>query len=759
MTTAAPLFAIGFTELPLLGWLAVAAAPWLLHFLQRKQRQEVSWGAMMFLRAAAEKQSRYWHWEQWLLLLLRTALLIAIVLAAAGPSLRSPTANEERRSAAHYIFVVDVSASLDVTQNDRSRWEELVERISSFIKARESGAGFSLLAMGPTTQIVIGDPTPDRELFLQQLQALKLTDGKADLAALLRTLNQVLQTTRFSERRYAERQVIMLTDLASNTWEPLGSSLCQGLARELQTRLGSGGVAVWEIGEPLAKNLSVKSLQWTGGVPALGSDLDFQVVIRNHSPQPQNFSGTLSSQGQVLRRLQGEIPARGEQQFTLTQRAPKAGTWPLEFSLSADDFLADNTRYAAVRIVDPVRCLIVYGGSDPREVDPLRFALDPEHGRLGRERTDLQFKIVSAVEWPRETLGEYQVVWFHDIAAFSSVETGALQEYLDQGGAAVWFLGERAQPDAYRRQFAAGQQSLLPVELLEPANKGTYFLDPLNYAHPVVRLFGEQERSDLTRIPFTRYYRVRPLGDAKKNVALGFRDQADPALVSGSAESSGTMVFAFPVSLPNETNPGPAANAPWTVLPALPSFHPLIQESLQALLLQRMQQPSLTVGDPLQGAWQLQTWPRGQVDFERGGDRAMSRQVALTNQSHPNRSGMQRWSLNETPLAGFYRVGEGTSAPISPAAENPAAMNKEQPQAPAGDLFAVNIDPSESEQQRWNNATWPEGWEHTKLEGEDLPELSQAAASGENRLPQLILLAAVVMLFLELWLSGRSRRS
>ncbi len=160
MTTAAPLFAIGFTELSLLGWLAVAAVPWLLHFLQRKQRQEVSWGAMMFLRAAAEKQSRYWHWEQWLLLLLRTALLIAIVLAAAGPSLRSPTANEERRSAAHYIFVVDVSASLDVTQNDRSRWEELVERISSFIKARESGAGFSLLAMGPTTQIVIRVATP-----------------------------------------------------------------------------------------------------------------------------------------------------------------------------------------------------------------------------------------------------------------------------------------------------------------------------------------------------------------------------------------------------------------------------------------------------------------------------------------------------------------------------------------------------------------------------------------------------------------------
>lgn len=215
MNFAVPLFAFGFTELPLLGWLAVAAAPWLLHLLQRKQRQEVSWGAMMFLRAAAEKQSRYWHWEQWLLLLLRTALLIAIVVAAAGPSLRSTVTSEGAPTAVHYIFVADASASMGVRQNDQRRWDELVERVTTFVKSREAGAGFSLVAMGPAPRIVIGEPTADRELLVQQLQGLQLTDGKADLPATLRTLNQLLQTTQFTERRYPERMVIFLTDLAS----------------------------------------------------------------------------------------------------------------------------------------------------------------------------------------------------------------------------------------------------------------------------------------------------------------------------------------------------------------------------------------------------------------------------------------------------------------------------------------------------------------------------------------------------------------
>lgn len=755
---SATIFAFGFTELPLLGWLAVAAAPWLLHFLQRKQRQEVSWGAMLFLRAAAEKQSRYWHWEQWLLLLLRTALLMAIVVAAAGPSLQPTTTNVETRSAGHYIFVVDISASMGARQGDSRRWDELVERVTALVKSREAGAGFSLVAMGSTTQVVIGDPTKDRELLVQQLQGLQLTDGKADLPTALRSLNQLLQATQFAERRYTEQQVIFLTDLASNTWEPLGTSLGQGLARELASRLGSGSVAVWEIGEPLASNLSVKSLQWTAGLPALGNDLDFQVVLSNQSSQARAFKGTLSSQGQVLQRLQGELPARSEQQFTLTQRASKAGIWPVEFSLDADAFEADNRRYTAVRIVDPLRCLVVAGSSDPREIDPLRFALDPQHGKLGRERLDLQLKIVTDSEWPRENLAEYQVIWFHDIGTFTALEAAALREFSDHGGALVWFLGERAQADSYRRALTAGQQPLLPAEPLEPTARGTYFLDPLNYAHGIARLFGEQARADLTRIPFTRYFRVRPLGDAKKTVALGFRDQGfreqpDPAVVCGTAELSGTMVFAFPVSLASESNLANSSETPWTVLPALPSFHPLIQEALQYLLLQLLRQPDVTAGEPLLGPWSQQPWARGQVEFERNGDHAAPRQVPLANQQHPSRPGMQRWTMPETPRAGFYRVSEAAAA---------AALNKEasgNDSTQGGEFFAVNIEPSESDQARWNNANWPEGWEHTALSGEDLPALPQAAANNDNRLPQIILLAALVLLYLELWISARMARN
>jgi hypothetical protein len=751
MTISVPLFAFGFTELPLLGWLAVAAAPWLLHFLKRKQRTEVAWGAMLFLRAAAEKQSRYWHWEQWLLLLLRTTLVAAIVIAAAGPSLRSVTPHDNTRSAAHYILVVDISASMDVVNDGRSRWQELMERASAFVNSRESGAGFSLLALGPTPQIVVGEPTPDRNLFLQQLQTLQPTDGRADLAPTLRTLNQLLQATRFSERRYTQRQVLILTDLASNTWNALASSLCQGLARELEPRL-NGGVAVWEIGEPLTKNLSVKSLQWTAGLPALGSDLDFQVVVRNHSSQAQPFSGALSSQGLILQRLQGEIPARGEQQFTLTQRAPRTGLWPIEFSLGADDFEADNTRYTAVRIVDPVRCLIVYGGSDPREVDPLRFAFDPEHGRLGRERTDLQLKIVAAAEWPREALSEYQVVWFHDVAGFSAIEAAALREYLDQHGTAVWFLGERAQADTYS-SLSSGSSALLPAEVLEPVPRGTYFLDPLNYTHTLVRLFGEQERSDLTRIPFSRYYRMRPLGDVKSTVALAFRDQPDPALVCGTAETSGTLIFAFPVALPTKAYVGPTENQPWTVLPALPSFQPLIQESLQTLLLQRLQQPTSIVGEPLFGHWQPAAWLRAQIDYERSGERLSLRQTPLSNQPHPNRPGMQRWALPEVTRAGFYHVSEATNAATT------AVESKDQASLPEGEMYAVNTDPSESDQSRWNSTTLPEGWVHTKLDGEELPDLAQVSASHENRLPQWMLLGVLILLLLELWLAGRPWRS
>src|SRR5215218_2304547 len=79
------LFAFGFGNLAILGWLAAAAAPLLIHLWSRHQYREAPWAAMQFLLAAMRKNARRMQLQQWLLIAIRTLIIIFVVLAVAEP--------------------------------------------------------------------------------------------------------------------------------------------------------------------------------------------------------------------------------------------------------------------------------------------------------------------------------------------------------------------------------------------------------------------------------------------------------------------------------------------------------------------------------------------------------------------------------------------------------------------------------------------------------------------------------------------------
>ena len=79
--------AFGFGNLLMLGWLAAAAVPILIHLWNKRRYREVSWAAIEYLLAAMRKNSRRMWLEQWLLLAIRTALVALVVLAVAQPFL------------------------------------------------------------------------------------------------------------------------------------------------------------------------------------------------------------------------------------------------------------------------------------------------------------------------------------------------------------------------------------------------------------------------------------------------------------------------------------------------------------------------------------------------------------------------------------------------------------------------------------------------------------------------------------------------
>ncbi len=91
LVNAIPTFgiaALGLGSAWMLAWLGAASIPLMLHLLHRRRQQEVSWAAMELLMQAIRQNSRTVKIEQWLLLLLRTAVLVMFAFALTRPFLK-----------------------------------------------------------------------------------------------------------------------------------------------------------------------------------------------------------------------------------------------------------------------------------------------------------------------------------------------------------------------------------------------------------------------------------------------------------------------------------------------------------------------------------------------------------------------------------------------------------------------------------------------------------------------------------------------
>ena len=66
-------------------WWLLALLPILVHLFNRLRHRKLPWAAMMFLRMANRKSTRYAKLRQWLVLLFRVLAVLALLFALSRP--------------------------------------------------------------------------------------------------------------------------------------------------------------------------------------------------------------------------------------------------------------------------------------------------------------------------------------------------------------------------------------------------------------------------------------------------------------------------------------------------------------------------------------------------------------------------------------------------------------------------------------------------------------------------------------------------
>ena len=305
---------ISFLHPWVLAGLLAAGVPILLHLIQRRQPPVVVFPAVRYLVDTTREHQKRLKLRNWLLLIIRTLLLILLVLAAAGPT--APIQGAPGHSPASMVLVLDNSLSSGMVVSGTSRLTTLRDAARTIVeRATPEDRLWVMMADGVPRR-------GDRSALLRLLDSVEAASIRLDLGIAVRDAEAVLATQELPG------EIVLLTDLqasavsAAEVTRPLLVIRPDGPAGR---NLGVAAI------DPGPQPWSLAGARVTVSV-AGDSSLSIPLSVRLGERPPRQ---ALASVG---------VPT------SAALSGPLAGWWPVRADLDPDELLGDNERTGVVRI-------------------------------------------------------------------------------------------------------------------------------------------------------------------------------------------------------------------------------------------------------------------------------------------------------------------------------------------------------------------------------------------------------------------------
>jgi hypothetical protein len=582
-----------FLNITMLAGIAGALVPLVLHLLSRSRYRTVDWGAMMFLQGAEARVMQSARVKQWLILLLRMALIAALAMALAQPVMRGRWGGLARDGRVNAVIVLDCSGSMQFDENGKTRMELARAAVLNILESlKESSVAIVLTGVRDTEQLA--QPTTDLQQLAQRVLALPEPSGRAELAPALERAVDILD--RGAD---GSRELYVVCDRQASNWKEVGSG---AFAQRWQTRVNRAGAEptrlfVVPVGSERSENLAIESVELINPPAVRDQPAEVAVQVRNYGQ---------SLRGNVDLKLEDKVIAVSVAPDSMTAvRAPmrfyQPGSRLITASLTGTGLKFDDKMQVAIEVVEPIRVLIVSGDERAialqNESDFLRIALAPKAAEARQKGDNSEAKVrgdlckveVRSVErWNEEELKNYQVVVLANVPELSPAQALALEQFVYEGGG-LWIApGNLTRVENYDERLYRGGNGVMPVKLLsataEDGSEATALQGISDFDHPIFR-FLKGRPDPIPLVTIGRYFPA----EVKERDARVLAQYASgrPFLVEGSAGRGRVLVMTT------------ALDADWGTLPLSNFYLPFVQSAARYLTAGLVAERNLTPGSPI----------------------------------------------------------------------------------------------------------------------------------------------------------------
>ena len=570
--------------------LAAAAVPVLLHLLNLRKLRTVDFSSVRFLKELQKTSMRRLRFRQILLLILRTLLIIAVVMAFSRPALRVRLGGFGTPGASStMIIIVDDSPSMNVHDERGTAFTRTAQAVSRLIDIAAEGDRLYLL---PLSALRGGSPLPASRTPESAREALgrmtpspesvPLTEALATLRPLLASSSDANREVMFVGDGQAT-QIVSFEQGESGRIPPRPAD-----APDVNTRLflcsspplhheNTGVIG----GELLTKILTDKK------------PVRFRPRISNTGDEPVRGSVvSLYSDGARVAQQSADVSPRGEIRPVFSFMVKRRGILGCSIQIDDDAFESDNAYYFVVEVPEHIAVLLT--GPDPPSTRLAALALT-----LGGDSLlagHISAREITHAELPSADLSRVDVIVMCGFEGITPASARSVARFVSEGGGLMLFPGKAPLPKdgALFRELGLPPPPGMP--LTSPAGSFLSF-SSVDYAHPLFEgLFDTRKGGGKPAVESPRILRALPLSAGEKGTRVIGLTNGNAFLVDYSAGSGRVLVFAV------------EAGTAWSDFPLKGVFAPLLHRGIAYAGSRATLRPSLAPGDPLKFSLRLRTF-------------------------------------------------------------------------------------------------------------------------------------------------------
>lgn len=593
--------------------LIALSIPILLHFLNLRKLKRVEFSTLAFLKELQKSKIRRIKIKQWLLLVIRSLIILFLVLAFARPTISSTYFGATAAAKTSAVFIIDNTFSMSAIDENGSYLNQAKNKAVELLSIFQNGDEISIITVDQPERKV--SPLTNKESLKRLIDDIEISNVRRSINESIINASQLL----YESSNY-NKEIFVFTDFQSNSLYNDGKEL-SSLQNVLEPYVRIHFIDF--SGDPV-NNLSITKFDCLNQIFEKGKSIGFTAEVKNNSQSSQSSLISLFINGQ--RKSQQSINLGEAESKTLFFETTLSDTGFVEAYVEIDDdaIINDNRRFASFVAPATIKILLAYDNESDAQF--INLALRSAGAGL------VSLTKISHQQFGSINPNHFDAIFLVGTRNFNS--SNRLNQYFERGGTIIVFPGTSDANDNYPNipQIKSFFKNLNFVDKSNNKNELLKF-GKVNIDHPLFTdLFENKEAREFESPSFIRYFNYSPVTDVDIIISLN-----DGAPFLSYLPINKGKVFVF--------NSAPVLG--WSDFPLRGIFAPLMNRLMLYSASKTNKQTNLYCGNPVVLEISQKLTAQVKVDAPLNNYYIISTD-SLTNQNY--------FSFDKTFLPGSYKL-------------------------------------------------------------------------------------------------------